>query len=109
MLPGLKLALLHSKGTIVGVAGAVTTMFTLCDMQVQRLESSEAAATAAAEAAQQQLRESNRARLAATAAAAETGSSSDVLAGRVAQLESQVEQCRDETRDLSHQVDALQV
>jgi hypothetical protein len=78
-------------------------------LQVQRLESSEAAASAAAEAAQQQLREANRARLAAAAAAAETGSSSDVLAGRVAQLESQVEQCRDEARELSHQVDALQV
>lgn len=78
-------------------------------MQVQRLESSEAAAATAAEAAQQQLRDANRARLAAAAAAAETSSSSDVLAGRVAQLEAQVEQCRDEARELSHQVDALQV
>lgn len=77
--------------------------------QVQRLESSEAAAQAAAEAARQQLREANQARLAAAAAAAETGSSSAVLAQRVAQLESQVQTCRDEALDLSRQVDALQV
>jgi hypothetical protein len=77
--------------------------------QVQRLESSEASALAAAEAARQQLREANQARLAAAAAAAETGSSSAVLSGRVAQLESQVEACRDETTDLSRQVDVLQV
>lgn len=77
--------------------------------QVQRLESSEAAAQAAAEAARQQLREANQARLAAAAAAAETGSSSAVLAQRVAQLESQVQACRDEALDLSRQVDALQV
>jgi hypothetical protein len=77
--------------------------------QVQRLESSEASAQAAAEAARQQLREANQARLAAAAAAAETGSSSAVLSGRVAELESQVEVCRDETTDLSRQVDVLQV
>lgn len=77
--------------------------------QVERLESSEAAAQAAAEAARQQLREANQARLAAAAAAADSGSSSAVLNARVAQLESQVEACRDESRQLSRQVDALQV
>jgi len=76
---------------------------------VHRLESSEAAAQAAAEAARTQLRDANQARLAAAAAAADSGSSSEVLLGRVVLLESQVERCTDEARELSRQVDALQV
>lgn len=77
--------------------------------QVQHLESSEAAAQAAAEAARQQLRDANQARLAAAAAAADSGSSGELLAGRVAQLEAEIECCRDEARELSRQVDTLQV
>jgi hypothetical protein len=76
---------------------------------MQRLQVSEATAHAAAEAAWQQLREANAARLAAAAAAADSGSSSGLLAAEAAGLRTQLQREQDEARQLSHQVDALQV